>query len=215
MKKMLVAAGLAALCATSVHAEEYMFTYSKLYSPLKHNLKQEDSDVKVGIFFTDFTTKQPCAIEKAWMEKEEHYEELVIADNGEVKIPLDRNLKSANPLVYIHTQGEARCDYSMVVLSKQSWQGSVSKEMLQQNTEQMHDMLGELGGMFSSWFTPKVTGVTLEFKPDSVQSIALSNGEVIDVDDNGKAILTLDDLSDGVTASITQPTQRVMPFIQK
>ncbi|GAM63697.1 hypothetical protein JCM19232_2677 [Vibrio ishigakensis] len=216
MKKMLVAAGIAALCATSVaHAEEYMFTYSKLYSPLKHNLKQPDSDVKVGLFFTNFATKQPCSIKKAWMEKEEHYEELKIADNGEVNVPLDSNLRSANPLVYIVTQGEARCDYSLVVLSKESWQGNIDKQTLETSTEQMHDMLGNLGGMFSSWFTPDISGVTLEFKPGSIQNISLSNGKLIDVDEYGKAILMLSDLSDGVTANLSQPTQRVMPYIQK
>lgn len=201
--------------STGVHAQEYMFTYSKLYSPLKHNLKEDHDDVKIGLFFTDFATNQPCAIKKAWMEKEEHYEELVISDNGEVNVPLDSNLKNANPLVYIHTDEQLRCDYSLVVLTKKPLQGQVGYQALKDKTEQMTTLLGQLGGMFSSWFTPSVNGVTLEFKPNTVSQLSLSDGSMISIDSQGKGILKLSDLSDGVTVSIPVPTQRVMPYIVK
>ncbi|WP_261817350.1 DUF2987 domain-containing protein [Vibrio gallicus] len=200
---------------SSAHAQEYMFTYSKLYSPLKHNLQQPDSRVKVGLFFTNFQSKHPCTIEKAWMEKEQHYESLTIADNSEIIVPLDDNLRSANPLVFIHTQPNTRCDYSLVVLDKKQWQGRVNREKLEHTTTEMHQTLAELGGMFSSWFTPDILGVTLEFAPNTAQDILLSNGKVIKVDDSDRAILKLTDLSDGVTANIPITTQRVMPYIKQ
>ncbi|MPW36509.1 DUF2987 domain-containing protein [Vibrio sp. B1Z05] len=213
--RFLTAALLMAGLSSSAFAQEYMFTYSKLYSPLKHNLKNPNSEAKVGLFFTNFATKQPCSIEKAWMEKEQHHEELVISKNGEVNVPIDDNLKSANPLVYIHTQTEARCDYSLVVLSKQQFYGQVDYAKLDSLTLQMQEVLGELGGMFSSWFAPDIEGVTLEFKPDALNQIMLSNGKVIPVSEQGKAVLKLVDLSDGVTVAIPVETQRVMPFIKK
>ncbi|CAM3055052.1 DUF2987 domain-containing protein [Vibrio rarus] len=205
---------LMGLCS-SVYAQEYRFTYSKLYPPLKHNLDAEHSDVKVGLFFTNFATKQPCAIDKAWMEKEQHFENLSISDNGEVNIPLDSNLRSANPLLYVHTQQDARCDYSLVVLTKNPLQGTVDYAEIEQVTEQMTTMLGQLGGMFSSWFAPDVIGVTLEFKGNQVSHIPLSDGRFISVNKQGKALLKLSDLSQGVTAQLDVPTQRVMPYIQK
>ncbi len=149
------------------------------------------------------------------MEKEEHYEELSISDNGEVNVPLDSNLKSANPLVYIHTQKEARCDYSLVVLTKEPLSGVVGYSELESKTSQMKTVLGGLGGMFSSWFTPDIEGVTLEFTPDTVNQIMLSNGKAVPVSEQGKAILKLADLSYGFTANISEQTQRVMPYIEQ
>ncbi|GEA50885.1 hypothetical protein VIN01S_16890 [Vibrio inusitatus NBRC 102082] len=215
MKCRILTAALLVMGLNTAQAEEYMFTYSKLYSPLKHNLKEPQQDVKVGLFFTNFKTKQPCSIEKAWMEKEEHYEKLSISENGEVNVPLDSNLKSANPLVYIYTEKEARCDYSLVVLTKEPLSGEVGYFELESKTLQMKSVLGGLGGMFSSWFTPDIEGVTLEFTPDTVNQISLSNGKSIPVNEQGKAILKLTDLSDGVTADISQETQRVMPYIEQ
>ncbi|OBT12178.1 hypothetical protein A9264_03310 [Vibrio sp. UCD-FRSSP16_10] len=212
----IMAVGLSCIgLASQVHAEDYMFTYSKLYSPLKHNLELQDQDVKVGLFFTNFATMQPCSIERAWMEKEQHHEVLNISDNGEVNVPMDRNLKSANPLVYIHTQKDARCDYSLVVLTKQPFVGEISHSKLQHTTTQMSAVLGALGGMFSSWFAPDIEGVTLEFKPNTINEVNLSNGKVITVNEQGKAILTLSDLNGGVSATLPIETQRVMPYIQK
>ncbi|MEZ9926161.1 DUF2987 domain-containing protein [Vibrio breoganii] len=215
MKCRILTAALLVMGLNTAQAEEYMFTYSKLYSPLKHNLKEPQQDVKVGLFFTNFETKQPCSIEKAWMEKEEHFEELTISDNGEVNVPLDSNLKSANPLVYIHTQKDARCDYSLVVLTKEPLKGEVGYSELESKTSQMKTVLGGLGGMFSNWFTPDIEGVTLEFTPDTVKQIMLSNGEAVPVNEQGKSILKLADLSDGVTVNISEQTQRVMPYIEQ
>ncbi|GAD79557.1 hypothetical protein VEZ01S_17_00440 [Vibrio ezurae NBRC 102218] len=213
--RLFTAALLIAGLSNSAYAQEYMFTYSKLYSPLKHNLKQLDSDVKVGLFFTNFATKQPCSIEKAWMEKEQHHEDLRISENGEVNVPVDDNLRSANPLVYIHTPANARCDYSLVVLTKKPFFGNIDHSQLEVTATEMQNLLGDLGGMFSSWFAPDIEGVTLEFIPGVSTEILLSNGKVIPVSEQGKAILKLSDLRDGVTADIPVKTQRVMPYIKQ
>jgi len=74
----LLCTALSSFVVTPVSAQEYMFTYSKLFSQLKNNTKEGHEDVKVGIFFVNPQTKQLCDIEKAWMEKEEHYEEFMI-----------------------------------------------------------------------------------------------------------------------------------------
>ncbi len=54
MKCRILTAALLVMGLNTAQAEEYMFTYSKLYSPLKHNLKEPQQDVKVGLFFTNF-----------------------------------------------------------------------------------------------------------------------------------------------------------------
>ncbi|TOE44892.1 hypothetical protein CGJ44_22580, partial [Vibrio parahaemolyticus] len=55
MKKLSLILGSAALLLSSpiTHAQEYMFTYSKLYTQLKNNTKEGHDDVKVGVFFVD------------------------------------------------------------------------------------------------------------------------------------------------------------------
>lgn len=51
-------------------AQQYMFTYSKLFSQMKSNTKEDHPDVKMGIFFVDAQSKQNCVIEKrGWKRK--------------------------------------------------------------------------------------------------------------------------------------------------
>ncbi|HAV1326667.1 TPA: DUF2987 domain-containing protein [Vibrio parahaemolyticus] len=214
MKKLSLILGSAALLLSSpiTHAQEYMFTYSKLYTQLKNNTKEGHDDVKVGVFFVDARTKQLCAIEKAWMEKEEHYEELVIPASKELPLPIDKNLKSANPLVFVHTPKDSRCDYSLVVMTKEPLQGSVSYEQLKPLMPQMQSMLEDLGGMFAGWFTPEVQGVTMEFANELNGKIVFSNGQEKAII-NGKVQVALSEIGEGGTIRLPEPTMRVLPYL--
>ncbi|HHG3103784.1 TPA: DUF2987 domain-containing protein [Vibrio parahaemolyticus] len=214
MKKLSLILGSAALLLSSpiTHAQEYMFTYSKLYTQLKNNTKEGHDDVKVGVFFVDARTKQLCAIEKAWMEKEEHYEEFVIPASKELPLPIDKNLKSANPLVFVHTPKDSRCDYSLVVMTKEPLQGSVSYEQLKPLMPQMQSMLEDLGGMFAGWFTPEVQGVTMEFANELNGKIVFSNGQEKAIV-NGKVQVVLSEIGEGGTITLPEPTMRVLPYL--
>lgn len=214
MKKLSLILGSAALLLSSpiTHAQEYMFTYSKLYTQLKNNTKEGHDDVKVGVFFVDARTKQLCAIEKAWMEKEEHYEEFVIPASKELPLPIDKNLKSANPLVFVHTPKDSRCDYSLVVMTKEPLQGSVSYEQLKPLMPQMQSMLEDLGGMFAGWFTPEVQGVTMEFANELNGKTVFSNGQEKAII-NGKVQVALSEIGEGGTITLPEPTMRVLPYL--
>ncbi|EJC6792929.1 DUF2987 domain-containing protein [Vibrio parahaemolyticus] len=214
MKKLSLILGSAALLLSSpiTHAQEYVFTYSKLYTQLKNNTKEGHDDVKVGVFFVDARTKQLCAIEKAWMEKEEHYEEFVIPASKELPLPIDKNLKSANPLVFVHTPKDSRCDYSLVVMTKEPLQGSVSFEQLKPLMPQMQSMLEDLGGMFAGWFTPEVQGVTMEFANELNGKIVFSNGQEKAIV-NGKVQVALSEIGEGGTITLPEPTMRVLPYL--
>ncbi|HHG3224139.1 TPA: DUF2987 domain-containing protein [Vibrio parahaemolyticus] len=214
MKKLSLILGSAALLLSSpiTHAQEYMFTYSKLYTQLKNNTKEGHDGVKVGVFFVDARTKQLCAIEKAWMEKEEHYEEFVIPASKELRLPIDKNLKSANPLVFVHTPKDSRCDYSLVVMTKEPLQGSVSYEQLKPLMPQMQSMLEDLGGMFAGWFTPEVQGVTMEFANELNGKVVFSNGQEKAIV-NGKVQVALSEIGEGGTITLPEPTMRVLPYL--
>jgi hypothetical protein len=214
MKAVKVALLGLSLAATSiaVNAQEYRFTYSKLYSQMKNNAKEGHEEVKIGFFFVDALSKQLCPIEKAWMEKEEHYEELKSSPYHELLIPLDSNLKSANPLVFVHTPTDKQCDFSMVVMTKQPLHGKVEFEKVAQILPQMQIMLEDLGGMFSSWFTPTIEGLTLEFDELKEGSISLSNGKVIEIN-NGKAQVLLSEIGKGGAMTLPARTSRVLPYI--
>lgn len=200
------------LVSPATHAQEYMFTYSKLYTQLKNNNKEGNDDVKVGIFFVDSKTKQLCEIEKAWMEKEEHYEEFVIPATKELPLPVDKNLKSANPLVFVHTSKDTRCDYSLVVMTKEVLQGNVSYEQLTPLIPQMQTLLEDLGGMFANWFTPEVQGVTMEFANKLNDTITFSNGSIKEIV-NGKVQVALSEIGEGGYMTLPQPTTRVLPYL--
>lgn len=200
------------ITTSHVSAQEYMFTYSKLYSQLKNNVKEGHEEVKVGFFFINADSKELCSIEKAWMEKEKHYEELTIAPTKEVLLPVDSNLKSANPLVFVRTPMDQRCDFSLVVMTKQPMNGSVSYQEIETILPQMQSMLEDLGGMFASWFTPEVEGLTLEFPPETQGNILFSNGKSVAIED-GKARILLADIGKGNTITIPEETTRVLPWL--
>ncbi|EGQ7833425.1 TPA: DUF2987 domain-containing protein [Vibrio vulnificus] len=215
MKKIgltLLCTALSSFVVTPVSAQEYMFTYSKLFSQLKNNTKEGHEDVKVGIFFVNPQTKQLCDIEKAWMEKEEHYEEFMIPASKELPLPIDNNLKSANPLVFVQTPQDMRCDYSLVVMTKQPLQGKVTYEQLEPLMPQMKTMLDDLGGMFSSWFTPDVEGVTMEFADQLNDMITFSNGQKKAIV-NGKVQVALSEIGEAGYMLLPQPTMRVLPYL--
>ncbi|AMG04495.1 DUF2987 domain-containing protein [Vibrio mimicus] len=213
-KSYLLLASLALTISTPVMAQQYMFTYSKLFSQMKSNTKEDHPDVKMGIFFIDAQSKQNCVVEKAWMEKEEHYEELKIGPGYELLVPLDNNLRQANPLVFVDTPQDKRCDFSMVVMAKKPFEGKVAYQEVEVLLPQMQAMLEQLGGMFASWFTPAVEGVTLEFSPETEGVITLSNGQTVAIV-NHKAQVALSQIGPEGWMELPAPTLRVLPYLPK
>ena len=215
MKKWIGATTLSLLClALPVKAEQYRFTYSKLYYQLKVNQKEGHEDVRMALFFNDSQTGKACQITKAWMEKEEHYEEFTIPTNQELPLPIDNNLKSANPLVYIQTEEGKQCDISMEVLANTPLTDSVSFDELMLLTTQMDAMLSDIGGMFSKYFMPDVEGVRFVFSDAVTSGIKVSNGVIIPVE-NGKATVDLREFNKEISFELPATPLKVTPWLVK
>ncbi len=145
------------------------------------------------------------------MEKEEKYQELT--PNGkELLIPLDNNLKEANPLVFVHTPEDKRCDFSMVVMATEPLAGKVYYKQIEELLPQMQSLLEDLGGMFAAWFTPQVEGLTLEFPQGTKGSIRFSNGLVTEIVAD-RAHILLSDLQPGEFITLPQKASRVLPWM--
>ncbi|WP_286291406.1 DUF2987 domain-containing protein [Vibrio apostichopi] len=213
MKKTVLAllASLSLGVSLPASAQEYMFTYSKLYTQLKNNTKEGHDDVKVAVFFVDQQAQTICHISKAWMEKEEHYEELKVSPASELLLPVDQNLRSANPLIFVQTQ-EQECAYSLVVMTQEPLAGTVEVAQLESLLPQMQAMLEDVSGMFSSWITPDIQGLTLEFDNKLEGNIALSNGKQIPIEE-GRAKFTLAELNGSDSITLPEATVRVLPYI--
>ncbi|MEZ8610281.1 DUF2987 domain-containing protein [Vibrio sp. 10N.222.51.C8] len=213
MKKTALAllASLSLGVSLPASAQEYMFTYSKLYTQLKNNTKEGHDDVKVAVFFVDQQAQQTCHISKAWMEKEEHYEELKVSPANELLLPVDQNLRSANPLIFVQTQ-EQECAYSFVVMTQEPLAGTVEVAQIENLLPQMQAMLEDVSGMFSGWFTPDIQGLTLEFANKLEGNIELSNGKQLPIKE-GRAKFTLEELNGSDSITLPEPTVRVLPYI--
>ncbi|WP_046224308.1 DUF2987 domain-containing protein [Vibrio sp. ECSMB14106] len=213
MKKTALAllASLSLGVSLPASAQEYMFTYSKLYTQLKNNTKEGHDDVKVAVFFVDQQAQQTCHISKAWMEKEEHYEELKVSSANELLLPVDQNLRSANPLIFVQTQ-EQECAYSLVVMTQEPLVGKVEVAQIENLLPQMQAMLEDVSGMFSGWFTPDIQGLTLEFANKLEGNIELSNGKQLPIKE-GRAKFTLEELNGSDSITLPEPTVRVLPYI--
>ncbi len=179
---------------------------------MKVNAEEGYDAVKVGFFFRDASDGSLCHIEKTWMEKEEKYEEIQVSSSNEVLVPLDSHLRRANPLVYVHTPTDKQCDFSTVVHTREELSGNVSYDTVSNIIPQMQSMLENLGGMFAGWFTPEITGLTLEFDRQVEGVISLANGDQVQINE-GKAIITLEQIGVDGWMKLPAETIRVLPYI--
>lgn len=195
-------------------AQQYRFNYSKLYTQMKNNLEEGHPDVKVAFFFQEHQSSTICRIDKAWMEKDKHYEALAIPPSQELIVPLDDNLRQVGPLVYVDVEQGKVCDFSMVVMTKAPLSKQVSYQQIEHLMPQMSKMLDDLGGMFSSWFSPKVIGLTLEFQDLEQGQLTTSKHQQIEIV-AGKARVNLANLEPDELVYLPQPTFRVLPLLDK
>lgn len=202
----------ALIFSPSIVAEEFMFTYSKLFYQLKSNTNEGHDDVRLALFFNDAKTGIACTIKKAWMEKEKHYEEFVIPRSQEIPLPLDKNLKSANPLVYIQVDDNKQCNISLEVLANGPIKSPVVLSSLIDLKPQMQSMLSEIGGMFSGWFMPEVQGVIMTFDSIKLGEITVSNGQIIEITEH-KAFVKFDDFSATDTLTLPAEPNKVSPWL--
>ncbi|CZF79361.1 DUF2987 domain-containing protein [Grimontia marina] len=211
MIRGLTAVLLAAVISSPVAAAQVKFSYSKLYTQLKHNYGENHPDVKIGYFMISPSNGDTCKITKAWMTKKAHYEEFEIPASQELPLPIDSHLRKVNPDVFIETAGTQACDISFQVMAKKSFGSEVTEEQVNNLVPQMTTMMKDLGGMFSSWFMPEVEGVTVHFA--NVQpELKTSEGRAINVE--GKvAIIRLNEMKTGERVFFPQKPLKVTPWI--
>lgn len=209
---------LAGLFATgSVYAQDAAaqnieMRYSTLYGKLKQNVKEGHDDVRVALYLTNQANGEVCKIQKGSMRKDEHYEELVIPSSNELAVPVDKNLRSANPDVTFVIDDGITCDVSMQVIANKTYDNAISQAELANLVPQMNNMMGDLGGMFSKWFMPEVKGVVVHFAAPSSNPITLSNGKILTVSDQ-TLVLKLADLTEGENVQFPGNPIKVTPWI--
>ena len=183
------------LYAQDAAAQNIEMRYSTLYGKLKQNVKEGHDDVKIALFLLNQQDGSVCQIHKGSMRKDKHFEELVIPDNDELTVPIDSNLRQANPDVTFVIDDGITCDVSMQVIAKNEYGTSLEQSEVAKLVPQMNQILSDLGGMFSGWFMPDVEGVVVHF-------------------DNGDTkVIELSSLAVGETVSFSQPAVKVTPWI--
>ncbi|WP_226926523.1 DUF2987 domain-containing protein [Grimontia hollisae] len=211
MIRGLTVAVLATVISSPVAAAQVQFSYSKLFSQLKHNYSENHSDVKIGYFMVSPQNGETCNITKAWMTKEEHYEEFDIPASQELPLPIDNHLRKVNPDVFIETEGDTTCDISFQVLAKKPFTQEMTDSDVNTLVPQMTVMMQDLGGMFASWFMPEVGGVMVHFR-EPQSALKTSEGRIIDVDGN-IAVIRASELKGGERIFFPQAPLKVTPWI--
>ncbi|ELR63577.1 Hypothetical protein C942_03593 [Photobacterium marinum] len=204
----------ASVCAQDVNAQNIQMRYSTLYGKLKQNVKQGHDDVRIAFYLLNQKDGEVCTVHKGWMQKEEHYEELVIPADDELAVPIDSNLRQANPDVTFVIDDGITCDVSMQVIANKQYGQSVSQSDVASLVPQMDNLLSDLGGMFSSWFMPEVGGVVVHFADGVTKPLQISSGKAINVE-NRKAIIKLVELSQGDVVTFPAEALKVTPWIQR
>lgn len=191
----------------------YMFHYSNFYNQLKHNNEQGHPDIRVGLFFIQELSRNACHISEARLEHKKHNERLnVYPTTGEVELPIDSNLRQLNPLIYITSLSDEQCDISMMVLAKDPISGVVSMTELTHLSDQMQTLLTQLSGTIGKWFTPKVTGIRIEFSNFKNGLLTTASGEEIEVVDF-KANITASNYDANDTITLPEATKYITPII--
>ncbi|PSW13303.1 DUF2987 domain-containing protein [Photobacterium rosenbergii] len=183
------------LYAQEAAAQNIEMRYSTLYSKLKQNVKEGHDDVKIALFLLNQQDGSVCQIHEGSMRKDKHFEQLVIPTNNELSVPVDSNLRQANPDVTFVIDDGITCDVSMQVIAKKDYGTSIDQSEVAKLVPQMNQMLSDLGGMFSGWFMPDVEGVVVHF----------GNGET--------QVIELSSLADDQSVSFAQPAVKVTPWI--
>ncbi|PSU34705.1 DUF2987 domain-containing protein [Photobacterium lutimaris] len=185
------------LYAQDAAAQNIEMRYSTLYSKLKQNVKEGHDDVKIALFLLNQQDGSVCHIHKGSMRKDKHFEELVIPENNELTVPVDSNLRQANPDVTFVIDDGITCDVSMQVIAKKDYGTAITQTDIAELVPQMNELLSALGGMFSDWFMPDVEGVVVHFNDGDTKVIRLSS------------------LADGETVNFHQPTVKVTPWVPR
>jgi len=204
----------ASVYAKDAAAQDIEMRYSSLYGKLKQNVKEGHDDVRIAFFLLNQKNGDVCAIRKGSMRKEKHYEELVIPENNELVVPIDPNLRQANPDVTFVIDDGITCDLSMQVIANKEYGKSINQAEIAELAPQMNSLLSDLGGMFSSWFMPEVTGVVVHFADGVNEPIRLAAGNAIIVKNN-KAVVKLAELADGEEVQLPQSAVKVTPWIPR
>jgi hypothetical protein len=191
----------------------YMFHYSNFYNQLKHNNEKNHPDIRVGLFFIQQSSRNACHVSEARLEHKKHNEMLnVYPTTGEVELPIDSNLRQLNPLIYITSLSDEPCDISMMVLAKKPMSGVISITELVELSDQMQTLLTQLSGTIGKWFTPKVTGIRIEFSTFENGLLTTSSGEEIEVVDFKANITASNYLADD-TIMLPEATKYITPII--
>lgn len=212
IKTLLLTSGLLALSG-NVWAQNIEMRYSNLFGKLKHNVAESHPDVNIALYLINQQTGETCTVRKGWMQKEEHYEELVIPADNALIVPIDNNLRQANPDVTFVIDDGITCDVSMQVIVSKPLGLAINKAALDSLLPQMDILLNDLGGMFSSWFMPEVSGVVMHFAHTETGVITVSDDTVIPIE-AGKAIVKVRQLPENTVLTLPSPAIRITPWLE-
>lgn len=188
---------------------DYRFSYSQLYSQLKYSQDADFPKLTMGLYFVAPTSGERCEIQDAWMEKEAHFERLSANADRSLALPIDSNLKKANPLVYIKlVQGDS-CNISMVARAKENL-NQVSLQQMKPIVNQMQGLYQKLVGSFGD--APNVIGLTFEFKQPLTQTIETTQGQRLTID-NGRLQVPLSSLAENEIVHLPSQSVRILPYI--
>ena len=200
--------------AQGVSAQNIEMRYSSLYSKLKQNVKEGHDDVRIAFYLLNQSDGKVCTVHKGWMRKDEHYEELAIPADNELSVPVDSNLRQANPDVTFVIDDGITCDLSMQVIASKDYGRTLNQAEIAALIPQMDSMLSDLGGMFSSWFMPEVSGVVIHFANGVSEPVKLSGGKSIAIEGN-KAVVKLAELAEDEEVLLPEQALKVTPWIPK
>ncbi|WP_434360777.1 DUF2987 domain-containing protein [Parasalinivibrio latis] len=213
MTRAAIVLPLLIAAAMPVAATEYQFSYNKLFAQLKNNVKEGHQDVKVAYFMQNPKTGNVCKLNRAWMQKKEHFEEFSIPASQELPLPIDNHLRKVNPDVFVDVDESAGiCNMTYQVMTS-SVPDELSKAYVMSLLPQMQTMMSDLGGMFASWFMPEVKGVVLHF-PQNTPALESSLGNTVRLED-GRAIIDVGKLADGETIRFDTKPVKITPWIPK
>ncbi len=190
----------------------YMFRYSNFYNQLQHNSSRKQPDVRVGLFFVTRTGNAPCHIAQAHLDNHNYQEKLDVYASGEVTLPIHDDLKQSNPMLYIKSISEQPCKILVRVVAREPLQGKVNFTHIYNLTQQMQELLTELGDSVSNWFNPDVTGIKMEFSGYEQGILTTTLGKEIRVE-NHQTTIIISDFESTDSINLPEVTQNITPVI--
>ena len=175
VKRMLITSALLTASITpSVSAGvETSFTYNGLYKSIKTASAAQYSQLSLNFYLLKKASNQVCPIESSFLSDGENKLDLLVKANGQMLLPLDKNLKKDHAAITIPPPEKDMCNLRMKIEVASFELENTTVSSVTSWQSQMQALFADLAGWPGRYFMPDVIGLNFNFAASGQHEVYL------------------------------------------